>query len=64
MQQIIDFWERTPSTYISSLDIHLYFFTRLMGVNAELLVGQRHVNHPPMDHPYKCHENNNHSHVP
>ena len=25
---------------------------------------QRHVNHPPIDHPYKCHENTNHSRVP
>ena len=27
-------------------------------------MGQRHVNHPPIDHPYKCHENTNHSRVP
>ena len=26
--------------------------------------GQRHVNHPPIDHPYKCHGNTNHSRVP
>ena len=26
--------------------------------------GQRHVNHSPIDHPYKCHENTNHSRVP
>ena len=26
--------------------------------------GQRHVNPPPIDHPYKCHENNNHPRVP
>ena len=26
--------------------------------------GHRHVNHRPIDHPFKCHENTNHSHVP
>ena len=26
--------------------------------------GQRHVNRSPIDHPYKCHENTNHSRVP
>ena len=26
--------------------------------------GQRHVNHSPIDHPYKRHENTNHSRVP
>ena len=37
-------------------DIWLACFTRMYG--------QRHVNHPPIDHPYKCHENTNHSRVP
>ena len=27
-------------------------------------LGQRQVNHPPIDHLYKCHENTNHSRVP
>ena len=31
---------------------------------ANNLLGQRHVNHPPIDHPYKCHENTNHSRAP
>ena len=30
----------------------------------ESKLGQRHVNHSPIDHPYKCHENTNHSRVP
>ena len=28
------------------------------------ITGQRHVNHSPIDHPYKCHENTNYSRVP
>ena len=32
-------------------------------VNSDDL-GQRHVNHSPIDHPYTCHENTNHSRVP
>ena len=31
--------------------------------NRHAIMGQRHVNHPPIDHPYKCHKNTNHSHV-
>ena len=26
--------------------------------------GHRHINYPPIDHPYKCHENTNYSRVP
>ena len=26
--------------------------------------GHKHINHPPIDHPYKCHENTNHSRGP
>ena len=26
--------------------------------------GHRHLNHPPIDHPYICHENTNHSRIP
>ena len=37
-------------------DIWLTRFTRMCG--------QRHVNRSPIDHPYKCHENTNHSRVP
>ena len=32
--------------------------------NSTLSAGQRHVNHPPIDHPYKCHENTIYSRVP
>ena len=32
--------------------------------NSHSGVGQRHVNRSPIDHPYKCHENTNHSRVP
>ena len=30
----------------------------------KVILGQRHVNHPLIDHPYKCHENINGSRVP
>ena len=37
---------------------------RLLCHQSIQVLGQRHINHPPLDHPYKCHENNSHSRVP
>ena len=50
-----------PVVSLSTNDIYNFH-----GYDASSLSvhGQRHVNHPPIDHPYKCHENTNHSRVP
>ena len=48
--------------FFSSVDLLSIYFRFNMFNNRQL--GQRHVNHPPIDNPYKCHENTNHSRVP
>ena len=45
-------------------DESLIFYLHDICTTSIAASGQRHVNHPPIDHPYKCHENTNHSRVP
>ena len=52
---------------ILSIDLNIVQITTVqhdVEQDWNALLGQRHVNHPPIDHPYKCHENTNHSRVP
>ena len=44
--------------------IQPYLWWNDIATASMIPLGQRHVNHPPIDHPYKCHENTNHSRVP
>ena len=44
--------------------VQIVYMNTAFDVASILVAGQRHVNHPPIDHPYKCHENTNHSRVP
>ena len=58
---LIDVYRLTPNGILS-----LSYLTSFIGdwCTSLVIVGQRHVNRSPIDHPYKCHENTNHSRVP
>ena len=45
-------------------DAILVAINKRINTNSNEDSGHRHVNHPPIDHLYKCHENTNYSRVP
>ena len=54
--------------YVSGQNICIEVYGNSLGTITPylyfLLAGHRHINHPSIDHPYKCHENANHSRIP
>ena len=46
------------------IGVILYFTNEVLSMLLLRSVWQRHVNHPSIDHHYKCQENNNYSRVP